>query len=58
MNLLPEVECIHVSVTTLQKLVEALQGYAKVEVEILEYLQEFEDIFAKESFDMLLEQKL
>ena len=36
MNLLPEVECIHVSVTTLQKLVEALQGYAKVEVEILE----------------------
>ena len=38
MDLPPEAEDICASVTTLQRLVKALQKYAKAEVEILEYL--------------------
>ena len=45
------------SAMTLQRLVEAAWRYAKVEAEILEYMREFEDIFAKESFDTLPEWK-
>ena len=50
MDLPPEVEHICASAMTLQRLAEASQTYAKAEAEILEYLREFEDIFAKESF--------
>ena len=57
MDLPPEVECLCASAMTLQRLVEAAQRYAKAEVEIPEYLQEFEDIFAKELFDTLPEWK-
>ena len=52
-----EVEHICASATTSQRLAEAMRRYAKAEAEILEYLQEFKDVFAKESFDTLLEQK-
>ena len=57
MDLPPEVEHICASVTTSQRLVEAAWRYAKAEVEIPEYLQEFEDVFAKELFDTLPEWK-
>ena len=57
-DLPPEVECICATATTSQRLAEATQRYAKAEVEIPEYLQEFKDIFAKESFNTLPEQKL
>ena len=56
-DLPPEVERICASATTSQRLAEATQRYAKAEEEIPEYLQEFEDVFAKESFDTLPEQK-
>ena len=56
-DLPPEVEHICASMTTLQRLAEATWRYAKAEAEILEYLQEFKDVFAKESFDTLLERK-
>ena len=42
-DLPPEVEHICASATTSQRLVEAVQRYAKAEVEILEYLREFEE---------------
>ena len=57
MDLPPEVEHICASAMTSQRLAEATRRYAKAEVGILEYLREFEDIFAKESFDTLLERK-
>ena len=57
-DLPPKTEHICASATTLQRLAEASWRYGKAEVEILEYLQEFEDVFAKESFDTLPEQKL
>ena len=38
MNLPPEVECICTSATTSQRLAEALQKYARVEMDIPEYL--------------------
>jgi Retroviral aspartyl protease len=53
MNLLLEVEHIQETCTTSQCLAEASQKHAKVELEIPEYLQELEDVFAKESFDAL-----
>ena len=56
-DLPPEVEHICASATTSQRLVEAARRYAKAEAEILEYLREFKDVFAKESFDTLLEWK-
>ena len=56
-DLPPEVECICASAMTSQRLVEAMQRYAEAEAEIPEYLREFKDVFAKESFDTLLEQK-
>ena len=55
MDLPPEVEHICASAMTSQRLAEATQRYAKAEVEIPEYLREFKDVFAKESFDTLLE---
>jgi Reverse transcriptase (RNA-dependent DNA polymerase) len=51
--LLAEVEHIRATGTTSQRLAEALQKHAKAESEIPEYLREFEDVFAKESFDAL-----
>ena len=57
MDLPPEVEHICASAMTSQRLAEAARRYAKAEAEIPEYLREFEDVFAKESFDTLLEQK-
>ena len=56
-DLPPEVEHICASAMTSQRLVEATRRYAKAEAEIPEYLREFEDIFAKESFDTLPEWK-
>ena len=56
-DLPPEVECICASAMTLQRLAEATQRYAKVEVEIPEYLREFEVVFAKELFNTLPEWK-
>jgi hypothetical protein len=52
-NLLSEAEHIRVTGTTSQRLAEASQKHAKAESEIPEYLQELEDVFAKESFDAL-----
>ena len=54
-DLPPEAECICANVMTLQRLAEAMQRNAKAEAEILEYLREFDDVFAKESFDTLPE---
>ena len=56
-DLPPEAEHICASVTTSQGLAEAVWRYAKAEAEILEYLREFEDVFAKELFDTLPERK-
>ena len=56
-DLPPEAEHICASAMTSQRLGEATWRYAKAEVEILEYLQEFEDVFAKELFNTLLEWK-
>ena len=39
--------------TTSQHLAEASQKHEKAEAKILEYLQEFEDVFCKEMFDAL-----
>ena len=56
-DLPPEAECICANAMTLQRLAEAMQRNAKAEAEILEYLREFEDVFAKESFNTLPERK-
>ena len=56
-DLPPEVERICASAMTSQRLAEATQRYAKVEVEIPEYLREFEVVFAKELFNTLPEWK-
>ena len=39
--------------TTSQCLAEASREHEKAEAKILEYLQEFEDVFSKETFDTL-----
>ena len=39
--------------TTSQHLAEASRKHKKAEAKILEYLQEFEDVFSKETFDTL-----
>ena len=51
-NLQPE-EHLQATGTTLQHLVEASQKHEKVKVKIPKYLQGFEDVFSKETFDML-----
>ena len=55
-NLQPE-EHLQATGTTSQCLVEAFQKHEKAEAKILEYLQEFEDVFSKETFDTLPPQK-
>ena len=55
-NLQPE-EHLQAIATTSQRLVEASQKHKKAEAKIPEYLWEFEDVFSKETFDMLPPQK-
>ena len=55
-KLQPE-EHLRATATTLQRLAEASQKHEKAEAKIPEYLQEFEDVFSKEMFDMLPPQK-
>jgi hypothetical protein len=52
-NLPSEAEHIQATGTTSQRLAEASQKHVKAESEIPEYLREFEDDFANESFDAL-----
>ena len=52
MNLQPE-EHLRATGTTSQCLVDASQKLEKAEAQIPEYLQEFEDVFSKETFDAL-----
>ena len=58
MKLPMEVEFIWATQTTSYWLAEATQKNLRVQVKIREYLWEFEDIFAKDSFDTLLERKV
>ena len=51
-NLRPE-EHLRATGTTSQHLVEASRKHEKAEAKIPEYLQEFEDVFSKETFDTL-----
>jgi len=51
-------EMIHASQTMSQRLVEAHQKNLPTEVAVPKYLQCFMDVFSKESFDALLNQKL
>ena len=51
-NLQPE-EHLQATGTTSQHLMEASQKHEKAEAKILEYLQEFKDVFSKEMFDTL-----
>ena len=51
-NLQPE-EHLWATATTLQCLAEESQKHKKAEVKIPEYLQEFENVFSKEMFNML-----
>ena len=55
-NLQPE-EHLQETGTTSQCLVEASWKHEKAEAKIPEYLQEFEDVFSKETFDTLPPQK-
>ena len=55
-NLQPK-EHLQATGTTSQRLVEASQKYEKAEAKIPEYLQEFKDVFSKETFDALPPQK-
>ena len=55
-NLQPE-EHLQATATTSQCLAEASRKHKKAEVKILEYLWEFENVFSKETFDMLPPQK-
>ena len=55
-NLQPE-EHLQATSTTSQCLVEASRKHEKAEAKILEYLQEFKDVFSKETFDTLPPQK-
>ena len=55
-NLGPE-EHLRETGTTSQCLAEASWKHEKAEAKILEYLQEFEDVFSKETFDALPPQK-
>ena len=53
-----EVESVQATQTTSQWLAEAHQRNLEKIREILDYLQEFEDVFSKKSFDALLEWKI
>ena len=55
-NLQPK-EHLRATATTLQCLTEASRKREKAEAKIPEYLWEFEDVFSKETFDMLPPQK-
>ena len=55
-DLQPE-EHLQATGTTSQRLAEASWKHKKAEGEMLEYLQEFEDVFFKETFDTLPPQK-
>ena len=57
-SLLPEVESVWATQTTFQQLAEAHQWNLEKTAKIPDYLQEFEDVFSKESFNALPEQKV
>ena len=54
----PEEAFIRATQTTSQRLAEAHAKNTRAEVKIPEYLQEFEDIFSKQSFDSLPDRKI
>ena len=58
MKLPTEAEFIWATQTTLYRLAEAAQKNIRAQVKILEYLWEFKDVFAKDSFDTLLDRKV
>ena len=51
---LPDSEDIRASQTTSQRLAEEIHKRAPTETEVPKHLQDFGDVFAKESFDELL----
>ena len=53
-----EAEFIRATQTTSYHLAEATQKNLKVQVKIPEYLREFEEVFAKDSFNTLPERKV
>ena len=57
-KMLTEAEFIRATQTMSYHLAEAAQKHARAQVKIPEYLWEFEEVFAKDSFDMLLERKV
>ena len=58
MKLPTEAEFIQATQMTSYWLAEAAQKNIRAQVKILEYLQEFEEVFAKDSSDTLLERKV
>ena len=58
MKMPTEAEFIRVTQTTFYQLAEAVQKNLKAHVKIPDYLWEFEEVFAKDSFDTLLDGKV
>ena len=58
MKLPTEAEFIWATQTTSYRLVEATLNNIRAQVKILKYLQEFEDVFAKDSFNALSDRKV
>jgi hypothetical protein len=58
MKLPPEAEFIHATQSPSSRIAEAYRQNTKAGIRIPEYLQEFEEVFAKESFDVLPECKV
>ena len=58
MKLPTEAEFIWATQTTSYQLAVAVQKSLKAQVKIPEYLQEFEEVFAKDSFNTLPERKV
>src|SRR3979490_831198 len=54
----PDPEHVRVTQTTSQRLAEAHYRNTRADTEILDYLREFESVFAKESFDELPSRKI
>src|SRR3979490_1929369 len=54
----PDLEHVQATQTTSQRLAEAHYWNARADTKIPDYLREFESVFAKESFDKLLSQKI
>ena len=57
-SVLPAPEDTQASQTTSQRLAEAHQKHVGTNTEIPEHLQDFSDMFSKESFDALLKRKV